>query len=152
MTLQGSEAAISDILSTPDPREIHKVETEGKTPTPVEMKASLPAGSFSPFDFEKEFHMRHGMNPEDADKPWREYYQPQGLCRRTRSPDEERKSTNNENSCAASLTETIETLRTPGVVRNDKGRELYAENILAFDARLLRYYLRMMVSPADVSL
>ena len=82
----------------------------GKSPTPVEMKASLLAGSFSPFDFEKEFHMRHGMNPEDADKPWCEYYQPQGLHRRTRSPDKERKSTNNENSCAASLTETIETL------------------------------------------
>ena len=46
--------------------------------------------------------------------------------------------TNNENSCAASLAETIETLRTPGVVRNDTGRELYAENILAFDARLLQ--------------
>ena len=78
------------------------------------------------------------MNPEDADKPWREYYQPQGLRRRTRSLDKERKSTNNENSCAASLAETIGTLRTPGVVRNDTGRELYAENILAFDARLLQ--------------
>ena len=138
VTLQGSEAAISDILLTPDPREIHKVETGGKSPTPVEMKASLPAGSFSPFDFEQEFHMRHGMNPEDADKPWCEYYQPQGLRRRTRNPDEERKSTSNESSCAASLIETIETLQTPGVVRNDTGRELYAENILAFDARLLQ--------------
>ena len=137
-TLQGSEAVISDILSIPDPREIHKEETGGKSPTPVEMKASLPAGSFSPFDFEKEFHMRHGMNPEDADKPWHEYYQPQGLHRRTRSPNKERKLTNNENSCAASLTETIETLRTPGVVRDDTGRELYAENILAFDAQLLQ--------------
>ena len=137
-TLQGSEAVISDILLTPDPREIHKEETGGKSPTPVEMKASLPAGSFSPFDFKQEFHTRHGMNPEDADKPWCEYYQPQGLGRRTRSPDEERKSTNNENSCAASLTETVETLRTPGVVRNDTGRELYAENIVAFDARLLQ--------------
>ena len=36
------------------------------------------------------------------------------------------------------MTETIETLRTPGVVRNDTGRELYAENILAFDTRLLQ--------------
>ena len=42
-TLQGAEAAISDILSTPDPREIHKLETGEKNPTPVEMKASLPA-------------------------------------------------------------------------------------------------------------
>ena len=137
-TLQGSEAVISDILSTLNSREIHKEEMGGKSPTPVEMKASLPVGSFSPFDFEKEFHMRHGMSPEDADKPWHEYYQPQGLCRRTRSPDKERKSTNNENSCAASFAETIETLRTPRVVRNDTGRELYAENILAFDARLLQ--------------
>ena len=114
------------------------METGEKGPTLVEMKASLPAGSFSLFDFEKEFHMKHGMNPEDADKPWREYYQPQGLCRRTKSPDEEKKSTNSENSCVASLAETIETLQTPGVVRNDTGRELYAENILAFDARLLQ--------------
>ena len=139
-TLQGSEAAISDILSTPDPREIHKLETGEKSPTPVEMKASLPAGSFSPFDFEKEFHMRHGMNPEDADKPWHEYYQPQGMLRRTRISDEERRSVDNESSHAASLTEDIETLRTPGVARNldDTERGLYAENILAFDARLLQ--------------
>ena len=75
-TLQGSEAAILDILVTLDPREIHKSEAGEKGPTPVEMKASLPAESFSPFDFKKEFQMRHGMNPEDADKLWREHYQP----------------------------------------------------------------------------
>ena len=73
-TLQGSEAAISDILATQDPRELHKSEAGEKGPTPVEMKAGLPAGSFSPFDFEKEFQMRHGMNPEGADKPWHEHY------------------------------------------------------------------------------
>ena len=136
VTLQGSEAAISNILSTLDPREIHKLETGEKSPTPVEMKASLLAGSFSPFDFEKEFHMRHGMNPEDADKPWREYYQPQGMLRKARIPGEERRSVDNENSSAVSLTEDIETLRTPGVARNldDTERGLYAENILAFDA------------------
>ena len=50
-TLQGSEAAISDILATPDLREIHKSEAGEKGPTPVEMKAGLPAGSFSPFNF-----------------------------------------------------------------------------------------------------
>ena len=75
-TLQGSEAAISDILVTLDLREIHKSEAGEKGPTPVEMKAGLLAGSFSPFNFKKEFQMRHGMNPEDADKPWREHYQP----------------------------------------------------------------------------
>ena len=75
-TLQGSEAAISNILVTPDLRELHKSEAGEKGPTPVEMKAGLPAGSFSPFDFKKEFQMRHGMNPEDADKPWHEHYQP----------------------------------------------------------------------------
>ena len=100
------------------------------------MKASLLAGSFSPFDFEKEFHMRHGMNPEDADKPWHEYYQPQGMLRKARISGEERRSVDNENSLAVSLTEDIETLRTPGVARNldDTERGLYAENILAFDA------------------
>ena len=72
--LQGSEAAISDILVTQNPREMHKSEAGEKGPTPVEMKAGLLAGSFSPFDFE-EFQMRHGMSPEDADKSWHEHYQ-----------------------------------------------------------------------------
>ena len=140
MTLQGSEAAISDILATPDLRKLHMSETDEKSPTPVEMKASLPAGSFSQFDFEKEFHMRHGMNPEDADKPWHEHYQPQGMIMRTRIPDEGRRSVGTEVSCAASLTEDIETLRTPGVVRDldVTERGMYVENILAFDARLLQ--------------
>ena len=139
-TLQGSEAAISDILVTPDLRELHKSETDEKSPTPVEMKASLPAGSFSPFDFKKEFHMRHGMNPEDADKPWREHYQPQGIIMRTQIPDEGRRSVGTEVSRTASLTEDIETLRTPGVARDldVTERGMYAENILAFDARLLQ--------------
>ena len=75
-TLQGSEAAISDILVTQDLRELHKSEAGGKGPTPVEIKAGLPAGSFSPFNFEKEFQMRHGVSPEDADKPWQSYHQP----------------------------------------------------------------------------
>ena len=139
-TLQGSEAAISDILVTPDLRELNKYETDEKSPTPVEMKASLPAGSFSPFNFKKEFHMRHGMNPEDADKPWCEHYQPQGIIMRTRIPDEGRRSVGTEVSRAASLTEDIETLRTPGVVRDLDATErgMYVENILAFDARLLQ--------------
>ena len=82
-TLQGSEAAISDILATQDPRDLHKSEAGEKGPTPVEMKAGLPAGSFSPFDFEKEFQMRHGMNPEDAEKPWHEHYQSREVSTRS---------------------------------------------------------------------
>ena len=139
-TLQGSEAAISDILATPDPKELHKLEAGEKGPTPVEMKASLPAGSFRPFNFEKEFQMRHGMNPEDADKPWHEHYQPREVTTRSRIPNEEIRSVSTEVSCSTSLTGDIGTLRTPGVVRNQDFTErgMYAENILAFDARLLQ--------------
>ena len=111
-TLQGSEAAISDILATPDPRELHKLEAGEKGPTPAEMKAGLVAGSFSPFDFEKEFQMRHGMNPEDADKPWHEHYQPREITTRSRIPDEQIRSVSTEVSCSTSLTGDIETLRT----------------------------------------
>ena len=62
------------------------------------------------------------------------------MLRKTRTPDEEKRSVDNENSRAVSLTEDIETLRIPGVARNldDTERGLYAENILAFDARLLQ--------------
>ena len=82
-TLQGSEAAISNILVTQDLRELHKSEAGEKGSTPVEMKAGLLVGSFSPFDFEKEFQMRHGMSREDADKPWREHYQSQEVSTRS---------------------------------------------------------------------
>ena len=138
VTLQGSEAAISDILVTPDPQELHKSEVGEKGPSPVEMKAGLPAGSFSPFDFEKEFQMRHGMNPEDADKPWCEHHQSQEVSTRSQTPVKEIRALSTEVSHLALPTGDIETLRTPGVARDQEYMErgMYAENILAFDARL----------------
>ena len=59
---------------------------------------------------------------------------------RSRILDEEIRSVSTEVSHSASLTGDIETLRTPGVVRNQDFTErgMYAENILAFDARLLQ--------------
>ena len=139
-TLQGSEAAISDILVTQDPRELHKSEAGEKGPTPVEMKAGLPAGSFSLFDFEKEFQMRHGVSPEDADKSWQSYHQSQASPTRSQTPDLEMGSVNTDVSPSTSPTRDIETLRTPGVARDQEYTErgMYAENILAFDARLLQ--------------
>ena len=65
----GSEAVISDILATQDPRELTLSEAGERRPAPSEMRARLPAGSFSPFDFDKEFQARYGVRPEDADKP-----------------------------------------------------------------------------------
>ena len=47
----GSEAIISDILSTQDPRELTLSEVSEKRPALSEMRAGLLAGSFSPFDF-----------------------------------------------------------------------------------------------------
>ena len=139
-TLQGSEAAISDILATQNPRQVNKLEVGERDPTPVVMKAGLLAGSFSPFDFEKEFQMRHGMSPEDADKPWHRHHQSREVSTRSRTPDEEIGSVSTEVSHSASPTGDIETLRTPGVARNQESTErgMYAENILAFDASLLQ--------------
>ena len=84
--------------------------------------------------------MRHGMSPEDADKPWCEHYQSREVSTRSRTPDEEIESVSTEVSHSASPTGDIETLRTPGVARNQESTErgMYAENILAFDARLLQ--------------
>ena len=67
---EGLEAVISDILATRDPRELTLPEISEKGPTPLEIRAGLPAGSFSPFDFEREFRMRHGVKPKDANKSW----------------------------------------------------------------------------------
>ena len=44
----GSEAIISDILATQDPRELTLPEVGERGPSPSEMRAGLPAGSFSP--------------------------------------------------------------------------------------------------------
>ena len=84
--------------------------------------------------------MRHGMNPEDADKSWREHYESRKVSMRSRTPDEEIRSVSAEVSHLASPTGDIETLRTPGVARDQEYTErgMYAENILAFDARLLQ--------------
>ena len=119
-TLQGSEATISDILATQDPRKLNKSEAGEKGPTPVEIKVGLPAGSFSPFDFEKKFQMRHGVSPEDADKPWQSYHQFQTPPVRSQTPDLEMGSVNTEVSPSTSLTRDIETLRTPGVARDQE--------------------------------
>ena len=115
-----SEAAISDILVTQDLRKLNKSEIGERGPTPVEMKAGLPAGSFSPFDFEKEFQMRHGVSPEDADKPWQSYHQFRASPARSRTPDLEIESVNTEVLPSTSPTRDIETLRTPGVARDQE--------------------------------
>ena len=119
-TIQGSEAAISDILVTQDSRKLNKSEAGERGPTPVKMKAGLPAGSFSPFDFEKEFQMRHGVSPEDADKPWQSYHQSRASPTRSRTPDLEMGSVNTEVSPSMPPTRDIETLRTPGVARDQE--------------------------------
>ena len=95
-TLQGSEAAISYILATQDLRQLKKSEAGERDPTPVKMKAGLLVGSFSPFDFEKEFQMRHGVSPEDADKPWQSYHQSRASPARSQTPDLEMGSVNTE--------------------------------------------------------
>ena len=51
----GSDAAISDILSTQDPRELTMSTLEEHRPVLTQMSAGLPEGSFSPFDFDTEF-------------------------------------------------------------------------------------------------
>ena len=62
------------------------------------------------------------------------------MSTRSRTPDEEKTSVSTEVSHLASPTGDIETLRTPGVARDQEYMErgMYAENILAFDARLLQ--------------
>ena len=84
---EGSEAVISDILATQDPRELTLLETGERGPGPLEMRAGLPAGSFSPFDFDKEFQTRHGVRPEDADKSWHNHHLSRGSSIMTMSPD-----------------------------------------------------------------
>ena len=57
----GSDAAISDMLSAQDPRELTMSTLGERRPLPTPMSAGLPEGSFSPFDFDTEFRARHGI-------------------------------------------------------------------------------------------
>ena len=137
---KGSEAVISDILATRDPRELTLSETGVRGPAPLEMRAGLPAGSFSPFDFEREFQTRHGVKPEDVDKSWQSHYTSRESSMITVSPYREVGPPQTEAPSPTSPTRGMEIIRTPGVTRDRDSAEkrAYAENIITLDARLLQ--------------
>ena len=62
----GSDVAISNILSTQDPRELTMSTLGEHRPVPTQMRAGLPEGSFSPFDINTEFKARHGIRSEEV--------------------------------------------------------------------------------------
>ena len=137
---EGSEAVISDILATQDLRELTLSETGERGPTPLEMRAGLLAGSFSPFDFEREFQTRHGVKPEDADKSWQSHYTLRESSMLTVSPDREVRPPQTKTLSLTSPTRGMEIIRTPGVTRDQDPTEkkAYTENIITLDARLLQ--------------
>ena len=137
---EGSEAMISDILATWDSRELTLSVTGERGPAPLEMRTGLPAGSFSPVDFEREFQTRHGVKPEDADKSWHSHYSSRGSSIVTVSPDREIGPPRTEAPSPTSPTRGMETIRTAGVTRDQDCAEkrAYAENIITLDTRLLQ--------------
>ena len=137
---EGSEAVISDILATRDPRELTLSETDERGPVPLEMGAGLPAGSFSPFDFEREFQTRHGVKPEYVDKSWHSHYSSRGSSMVTVSLDQEIGPPRTEVPSPTLPTRGMEIIRTPGVTRDQECAEkrAYAKNIVTLDARLLQ--------------
>ena len=137
---EGSEAVISNILATQDPRELTLSEIGERGPIPLEMRAGLPAGSFSPFDFDKEFQTRHGVRPEDTDKSWHNHHLLRGSSIMTMSPDQEIGPAKTEVPSLTSSTRGMEIHRTPGVTRDQEYAErgTYTENIFALDTRLLQ--------------
>ena len=139
-TTEGSEAVISDILATQDPRELTLSETGERGPTPLEIRAGLPAGSFSPFDFEREFQTRHGVKPEDVEKSWHSHYSLRGSSMVTVFPDQEIGPPRIEAPSPKLPTRGMEIIRTPGVTRDHKCAEkrAYTKNIVTLDARLLQ--------------
>ena len=137
---EGSEAVIFDILATWDPRELTLSETGERGPAPLEMRAGLPAGSFSPFDFEREFQPRHGVKPEDVDKSWHGHYSLRASSIVRVSPDQEIGPPRTEAPSPTSPTRGMEIIRTPGVTRDQDCAErgAYAKNIVTLDTRLLQ--------------
>ena len=114
---RGSDVAISDILSTQDPRELAMSTLGEHRPVPTQMSAGLPEGSFSPFDFDTEFRSIHGIRSEEVNQPWHsgrssvasDLHQPlsdDGATSRL---------TNISSLTPASPTRGLEVIRTPGV-------------------------------------
>ena len=136
----GSEAVMSDILATQDPRELTLSEGGERRPASSEMRAGLPTGSFSPFDFDKEFQTRHGVRPEDADKPYHSHHSSRESSIAAVPSGQETKPQLAEVSSPTSPTRGLGIIRTPGVAREQEYAErgTYAENILTFDTRLLQ--------------
>ena len=120
---EGSGAVISDIQATRDPRELTLSETDERGPTPLEMRAGLPAGSYSPLDFEREFQTRHGVKPEDADKSWHSHYSSRGSSMVVGFSDREIRPPRTEAPSPTSPTRDMEIIRTPGVTRDQKCAE-----------------------------
>ena len=104
------------------------------------MRAGLPAGSFSPFDFDKEFQSRHGVRPEDANKPWHSCHSSRESSIMAVPSGQETKPQLAEVSSPALPTWGMEIIRTPGVAREQEYTErgTYTENILTVDTRLLQ--------------
>ena len=82
------------------------------------MRAGLPAGSFSPFDFEREFQTRHGVKPEDVDKSWQSHYTPRGSSILPVSFKQETESQQTTAPPPTSPIRGMEIIRTPGVTRD----------------------------------
>ena len=96
------------------------------------MRAGLPVGFFSPFDFDKEFQTRHGVRPEDTDKPYNIHHSSRESSIAAVPSGRETKPQLAEISSPTSPTRGLEIIRTPGVVREQEYAErgTYAENIL----------------------
>ena len=104
------------------------------------MRAGLPAGSFSPFDFEREFQTRHGVKPEDVDKSWHSHYSLRGSSMVMVSPNQEIEPPRTEAPSPTLPTRGMEIIRTPRVTRDQECAEkrAYAKNIITLDARSLQ--------------
>ena len=141
----GSDAAISDILSAQDPRELTMSTLGERRPVPTPMSAGLPEGSFSLFDFDTEFRARHGIRSEEVNRPWHSRRSSVALDLHHPSSDDGTSSrlTNISSLTPASPTRGLEVIRTPGVTREDAHAEgnQYSENVFSLDARLLQEIL-----------
>ena len=134
----GSDAAISDILSTQDPREL-TISTLGEhRPVPTQMSAGLPEGSFSPFDFDTEFRARHGIRSEEVNRLWHSRRSSVASDLHHPPSDDGKTSrlTNISSLTPASPTRGLEVIRTPGVTQDDEYAEgnQYSENVFFLDA------------------
>ena len=114
------------------------------------MRAGLLAGSFSPIDFYREFQSRHGVRPEDANRPWHSCQSSRESSVMTNPYDQQMEPQFSEITSPALPPRGMEVIRTHRVAREQEYAEREVMTLAYAVAR--NFDIRLMTELSDHSI